>query len=294
MPKTEEARSRTVGEVILKTLNDELERSPKSRDVVLLGLTAALRARPANAGATVMKFLSSTDARIRADAANTLARLKVKEANEQLRSLLSTDGDPIVRANAARALGAAEDAASLDALSARVTSDTDERVRVSAIRALGSLKDPRAAPALLQRGAALTPSYRAAKANGSAHPRETNELLEIATSLGRVLPNTNDDRATTWLRTVRETEQTAPEIETAFARIAPFTYQRERPFNRLADEKVRSETMRDWRRVSAIAQGLAEIAGVTAVSWASRQTRRLLCNRGWMIQNYRRLPRRMY
>ena len=269
MPKSEEARSRTAGEVILKTLNGELERSPRSRDVILMGLTAALRARPANAGSTVMKFLSSTDPRIRADAANTLARLKAKEANEQLRSLLSTDSEPIVRANAARALGAAEDAASLDALSARVSGDTDERVRVSAIRALGSLKDPGAAPALLQRAAALTPGYRAAKANGSAHPRETNELLEIATSLGRVLLNSNDERATTWLRTVRETEQTAPEIETAFARIAPFTYQRERPFNRLSDEKVRADTFRDWRRVSAIAQGLAEIAGVTAATAGS-------------------------
>jgi len=270
LPKADEVRSHAAGEVILKTLNDELGRGPRpSREIILMGLTAALRARPANAGSTVTKFLSSGDARIRADAANTLARLRAKEAGEQLRSLLSTDVDPVVRANAARALGAAEDAASLDALAARVGGDTDERVRISSIRALGALKDPRAAATLLQRAAALTPGYRAAKASGSAHPRETNELLEIATSLGRVLPNSNDAPATTWLRTIRETELAAPEIETAFARIAPFTYQRERPFNKLSDERVRADTMRDWRRVSAIAQGLSEIAGISAATAGS-------------------------
>ncbi|MDT5061888.1 MAG: hypothetical protein QOH63_2347 [Acidobacteriota bacterium] len=265
LPKTEEARSHELGEVILKTLDDELKRSPKpSHEVILLGLTAALRARPANAGPVVAKFLSSGDARVRADAENTLARLRSKEGGEQLRALLANDADPVVRANAARALGAAEDAAAFDELAARVGKDTDERVRVSAIRALGSLKDGRAAAPLLQRATALMPGYRASKTSVNAHPRETSELLEIATSLGRVLANTSDEPAVEWLRSLREMETSAPEIETAFALIAPFTYLRETPFNKLADERVHANVMKDWRRVSALSQGLAEIAGVSA------------------------------
>jgi cyclophilin family peptidyl-prolyl cis-trans isomerase/HEAT repeat protein len=270
LPKTEEARSRELGEVILKTLDDELKRSPRpSREVILLGLTAALRSRPANAGPVVAKFLSSADARVRADAENTLARLRSKDANEQLRTLLANDADPVVRANAARALGAAEDAASFDQLAARVGKDSDERVRVSAIRSLGSLKDGRAAAPLLERAVALMPGYRAAKTSVNAHPRETSELLEIATSLGRVLANTNDERAVEWLRSLRETETSAPEIETAFARLAPFVYLRETPFNKLADERFRANVMKDWRRVSALSQGLAEIAGISAAQAGS-------------------------
>jgi cyclophilin family peptidyl-prolyl cis-trans isomerase/HEAT repeat protein len=270
LPETEEASGRNLGQVILKTLDAELKRSPKpGREVILLGLTAALRARPANAGPVVAKFLSSADARIRADAANTMARLRSKDANEQLRALLANDADPVVRANAARALGAAEDAASLEQLAARVGNDSDERVRVSAIRALGSLKDARAAPTLLQRGSDLMPAYQSAKTNGSVHPRVLNEMLEIATSLGRVLANTNDERAVAWLRSLREMETSAPEIEIAFARLAPFTYLRETPFNKLADERVRAALMKDWQRVSALSQGLSEIAGITATAAGS-------------------------
>lgn len=265
LPKSDAERSRALGEVILKTLENELRRSPQpNREVVLLGLTAALRARPANAGTVVARFLTSNDARVRADAANTLTRLRAKDGMAQLRALLASDPEPVVRANAARALGAAEDAAAIDALSARVAGDTDERVRVSAIRSLGALKDARAAQVLLQRAAALMPAYRAAKTSANAHPGEVNELLEIAASLGRLLANTNDERAVEWLRALRETETTAPEIEIAFARITPFAYVRETPFTKLADERYRAEVLRDWRRTSALAQGLSELSGITA------------------------------
>ncbi|MDQ3819393.1 MAG: HEAT repeat domain-containing protein, partial [Acidobacteriota bacterium] len=248
----------------------EQGRGPKpNREVVLLGLTATLRARPGGAAPVVAKFLSSADARVRADAENTLARLRAKEATGQLRQLLANDPDPIVRANAARALGAAEDAASLEALAARVLNDRDERVRVSSIRALGLLKDKRASAPLLQRAEALMPAYKSAKVSAAVHPAETNELLEIAASLGRAAANTGDERAIAWLRGLRESEAAAPEVEIAFARIAPFVYVRETPFNRLADERVRAETLRDWHRASALAQGLSEIAGITAAEAGS-------------------------
>jgi cyclophilin family peptidyl-prolyl cis-trans isomerase/HEAT repeat protein len=265
LPKADEARGQALGAIILKTLDEELRRSPKpNREVILLGLTAALRARPPGAGAVVSRFLSFGDARVRADAANTLARLRAKDGLEQLRALLATDADPVVRANAARMLGTAEDTASLDQLAARVGNDTDERVRISSIRSLGSLKDARAAAPLIERANALMPTYRAAKTGGLEHPRETNELLEIAASLGRLLANTSDERAVAWLRAFRETERTAPEVEIAFARVAPFIYLRDAPFNKLSDERLRAEMMRDWRRVSALAQGLSEVAGITA------------------------------
>jgi cyclophilin family peptidyl-prolyl cis-trans isomerase/HEAT repeat protein len=264
LPKSDEARAKEIGEVILKALEDERRNAKPARGLVLLGLTAALRAHPAGAGPTASRFLNATDARVRADAANTLSRLRSKDGLAQLRALVANDPDPVVRANAARALGTAEDAGALDQLAARATGDTDERVRVSAIRSLGSLKDARAAAPLLQRAAALMPAYRAAKTNAGAHPSETNELFEIATSLGRLLANTNDERTVAWLRTLREMEPAAPEVETAFARVAPFAYLRESPFNKLADERARAETLRDWRRVSALAQALAEIAGIKA------------------------------
>src|SRR5207253_4701501 len=111
--------------------------------------TAALRAKPDDASVVIVNFLGHPDARVRADAANALARLKAKNANSQLRTLLTRDVDAVVRANAARALGAAEDQASADLLLQRAVNDTDSRVRVSAIRALGALKAASAAAPLL-------------------------------------------------------------------------------------------------------------------------------------------------
>src|SRR6185295_15817614 len=132
--------------VILETLDFEnRKRSAPDESVVLLGLTAVLRAKPKDAGPVVAKFLRYSDPRVRADAANTLARLKLNDGNGELRKLLVSDPDPVVRANAARVLGATDDKASFDALLERALKDKDSRVRVSAIRALGTLKDTRAA-----------------------------------------------------------------------------------------------------------------------------------------------------
>jgi len=266
-PKDDKGRARalSLGLTITKALAAEALRQPApDRMVILEGLTAALRARSADADEVVPKFLKSTDARIRADAANTLARLRAKSANDQLRSLLQQDADPIVRANAARALGAAEDQAAFDVLAGKSMNDTDERVRVSAIRSLGSLKDVRAAAVLLPRANTLFALYRTARVSSIAHPQQSNELLEIATTLGRVLDKTNDARAMTLLRAMRETENfQAPEIEIAFAHIAPAAYIRERPFNELADKQTRPELLKDPRAVSSMSQGLAELAKLT-------------------------------
>jgi cyclophilin family peptidyl-prolyl cis-trans isomerase/HEAT repeat protein len=264
LPKAEEARARAIGEAILAALRTEADRKPQAdRETLLMGLTAALRARPANAGPTIIKFLADRDARVRSDALNTLARLQARDGAEQVRALLADDADPVVRANAARVLGAAEDKASFDALVARL-GDMDERVRVSAIRALASLKDERSARPLLERAGKLMGEYRAARAKAAdARPSELNELLEIATALGHTLSNTWNKDAVDWLRELRELEEGVdPEIETAFVRIAPALYVREKPFDRVAEAEARSNLLKDWRRASSAAQALTEIAAL--------------------------------
>ena len=264
LPKTEEARARAIGDAILTALAAELERKPQAdRETVLLGLTAVLRARPANGGAVVAKFLSDKDERVRADALNTLARLRVKDGVEQARSLLANDTDAVVRANAARVLAVAEDKASFDALVLRLN-DADERVRVSAVRALASLQDARATAPLLERGRKLLDEYKAARSKvADARPTELNELLEISTALGRVLANTWNKEAVDWLRSFREVEESVDaEVEIALVRIAPALYVREKPFDNIADATARGQLLKDWRRASSVAQSLSEIAAL--------------------------------
>jgi cyclophilin family peptidyl-prolyl cis-trans isomerase len=160
-----------------------------------------------------------------------------------------------VRANAARVLGVTEDKQSFDALLSRAIGDNDSRVRVSAIRALGSLKDPRAAEPLLKR--VEIPAER--KLSGL--PAELNELLEIATTLGRLLTQTNDQAAITWLRKINEPlNHTAPEVEIAFARIAPATYLTGFGTGDQARKKVQETILLNWRAAAGIAAGLGEIA----------------------------------
>jgi cyclophilin family peptidyl-prolyl cis-trans isomerase len=274
LPTEAEAQGRELGLMILNTLTAEATRGPKpDREAVLMGLTAVLRARPVGAGPAVARYLNDADWRIRADAANTLARLRAKDAGEKLRELLLGDANAVVRANAARALNAAENREAFEALLNRSVNDADERVRVSAIRALGALKDARAAAPLLQRAAALTSSYLASKTSNVAHPVETGELLEIATALSRVLPNTSDARAVSWLREFRAAEGSVdPEIEMAFARIAPAIYLRESNPDKLLGRasqngnggNVGNGAAKDWRQISSLAQGLGDFSTMTA------------------------------
>ncbi|HET7287225.1 MAG TPA: HEAT repeat domain-containing protein, partial [Pyrinomonadaceae bacterium] len=93
LPREQEARQRELGAAILDALKFELGRTTKDTSVALLGLTAALRSRPTDAGPTIAKFLSNSNPRVRADAANALARLRLKDGLEQLRKLAS-DIDP--------------------------------------------------------------------------------------------------------------------------------------------------------------------------------------------------------
>jgi cyclophilin family peptidyl-prolyl cis-trans isomerase/HEAT repeat protein len=277
LPKEEEARSREWSGVILEAVKLEgNRRSAPDELTILLGLTAVLRAKPENADPVVGQFAHYNDPRVRADVGNTLARLKLKNENPYFRKMLQTDPDPIVRANAARVLGATEDKASFDALVERAVTDGDSRVRVSAIRALGLLKDARAARSLMNRyvqpAEAKSPRIR----QQNAWRPGVDELLEVATALGRLCQDANDPRALAWLRQLRVIAGPAPEIEIALIRIAPAAYLLELgqgPIELGPGKQNIQETMLvDWRRASGLALGLGEIA-MTPESPQNKQLR---------------------
>ena len=259
IPESEASRALPIKAAILEVLKFEAgRRSAPDTEVILLGLTAALRARPENAGSVISSFLRYSNPRVREDAANTLARLKLNDGNAQLLSLLSGDTDPVVRANAARVLGATEDKGAFTALMNRALSDRHLRVRVSAIRALASLKNDGAAAPLIQRGDVL---LRLTKMNGGNLLNSKNEVLEIATTLGRLLQGKKNDDAVAFLRRARpEFNSAAPEIEVALARISSDAYLADLGEGKEAKRKAQTMIMVNWKAASSLAQGLGAIA----------------------------------
>ena len=265
-PKDE--KSKDLGESILDALEAEHSLATRNQAVVLLGLTTVLRAKPDEADFVVGKFLTDKNAAVRADALNTLVRLKSKTDNlkAQYRALLLTDDDAVVRANAARALGSSEDALGLDLLIEAATTDDDQRVRVAAIRSLGGLKDKKAATPLLERGEKLFASYKTAKGKYQ-NPAEKNELLEIVTTLGKLLQNSNDESAIGFLKKFRILDQLkSPETEIAFAKISSESYLRTEPLSGTTIEidKVFPPSKMSWQSSSSLVQGLAEFANLSS------------------------------
>lgn len=241
-------------------------RSNADRLTVLLGLTAVLRARPDGAGSVIRPFLTYDDPRIVADALNTLARLRSKDANAESRALLIKHRDPVVRANAARVVGAAEDKEAVDALLDRALQDSDLRVRVSAIRALGSLKDVRVAEQLTTRAEHLG-------------WRVQNEILEIFTALGNIFAVKGGDNrakllsdspvhlsarglviAANGLRAGADHS----EVHIAAAKVNPDDYLQGVSESVRRAEEDPLNSFRRWRRTAAIAQGLRTIATLKA------------------------------
>ncbi len=216
----QDERSKTLGEAIKFILAAEKEQQT-SIETTRLALTAALRARPTGVEENVRFFLRHTDPGVVSDALNTLARLRAKNANRDVRDLLETNTNAIVRANAARLLGAAEDKEAVDLLIRAATADVDSRVRVSAIRSLATLRDQKAAEPLLSRGEALLQAYSKAK-KPNFMPTELNEFIEVATALGRILANTDNARADTLFSDFGKTDKGhTPEVYVARIRIGP-------------------------------------------------------------------------
>jgi len=249
-----DAKAKNLGEAILAGLQFEDNRGNRqNREIVLLGITAVLRAKPEDGDLITGTFLTNADGRIRADAANTLSRLRSKNFNEKLRAMLLSETDPIARANAARALGAAEDKDAFNLLLEAAVSDEDSRVRVSAIRSLGSLKDAKAADRLLERAEKLLADYTKSKL---ANPIEKSELLEIATTLGRILPNTNDEKALTFLdQIIRLDNVRSPEFGIARIKISQSV------FRKIYGAKPELNASDAWQ-ISTLFQLLGEFAAL--------------------------------
>ena len=242
-------KAKELAQAIVFTLESERQgRRAQNNETVRLALTAALRARPAGSEETVRKFLDDKDPAIVADALNTLARLRAKNANRDARGLLETHTDPIVRANSARVLGAAEDKEAVDELIKAATSDADSRVRVAAIRSLAALKDDDAADPLLKRAEALFATYIRTWTPDRI-PNERSEFLEIATTLGRLLTNTRNERAVNLFREFGKTDRGySPEAYIARLRIAPGRGDGDQP------------ELTNWRQYSTLGQVMGEFA----------------------------------
>lgn len=262
---TRDASFKPLGEAILAVLEAEDVRRPKqNRYTILMAITAALRARPADADRVTAKFLTNLDARVRADAANTLTRLRAKNANAALRAMLLSDSDPVARANAARALGAAEDKEAFDLLMTAALEDDDSRVRVSATGSLAALRDVRAADRLVTRGNTLLLRMNATSTAKKENSPEKNELLVITSTLQRLLPKSDNAAAVSFLKKLNEaTGHTMSEITVALAQVSPKgffdSYQE---FNK-SPRKLKTFPD-DWHITVASVRGLAELAKLPA------------------------------
>ena len=245
-------RSKELGAAIVNTLEAELKKSAPSVEVIRLGSTAVLRARPERAEETVRKFLSSNDPNVVADALNTLARLRAKNANRDARDLLATHVHAVVRANAARVLGAADDKDAVDVLIKAATSDADSRVRVSAIRALGAIKVAKSADPLLARGETLLAAYKN-NLKPNFIPVEQNEFIEVSTALGQILAKTGNARAVGLFRDFAKVDQ----FRTAEPYIARVKVGGIRPGSGLGDDMPPPTT---YRQYSTLAQTIGELA----------------------------------
>ncbi|MCO6510415.1 MAG: peptidylprolyl isomerase [Aridibacter famidurans] len=244
--------SKRLGEAILDTLEVEARKGDKhSKDVVLAGLTAALRARAKETEIIVAKFFTNKDARIRADAANAYSRVRGKSANKQLQTMLLIDEDPIARANAARALGAASDKTALNMLLEASESDDDLRVRVSAMRSVGQINEPATADRVKKRVEAIFAAYRNSK---EKRPSEQNELLEAVSALGRFVSGTSDSAALDLHKDISKAlNYEAPEVESAIAGIDPKSYWT------YLDSRVR-QTQPTWKAMSVAFAAVGFIA----------------------------------
>lgn len=276
-------KAKLLGSTVVKILDLESEIPAPNAEVIRLGLTAILRARPEGTDVVAAKFLTHADARIRADAANTLARVRAKNANEALRNIAPFDPDDSVRVNAIRALGAAEDKDALNLLTEAATVDKSPNVRIAAIRSLAALKDAKAADRLLDHGekllATIAKTHRGelallggrrppAKRNESSPlsersstvPAEQNEFIELAVALGRILANTDNQRADKLFADFGKIDRGhTAEVYVARVRVGP----------KRGDGT--SPELTSWKQYSTLAQMVGEFASIEPASEAGKQ-----------------------
>lgn len=245
--------AKQLGMAIISALRAEDKRASPYENVVRLGLTALLRAKPPGADDTAKPFLKHPSSAVVADALNTLGRLRSREVNIEARQLLKNSGDPLVRAGAARVLGAAEARAMVPELLAAATGDADPRVRVTAIRALSGNRDQATAERLIEYGVKLVTEMEKRPKRAAGLPVEKSELLEIAAAIGRMLPNSEHGEALLFLSKFRAKDAlVSAEAEVARAQIDPRRY---------AQSDIAKEGgYANWKMASAYAQGMAVVA----------------------------------
>jgi cyclophilin family peptidyl-prolyl cis-trans isomerase/HEAT repeat protein len=211
-----------------------------------LTIAALMRIRNPASIEPLARQLKSTDADIRAQAANALARLRqpIDGAVPALIEALN-DGDADVRANAARALGASKDARAVEPL-VGLLDDKNDRVQVNAVRALAAIGNRRAVEPLVALGEKLLERHDDNFGKRRVTDKTATDLLEIITAQGVI----KDERALPFLRRVRWLGEA--EVEVAMARFG------EKEFFAVWDDALLPKVANDWRRVSAFARGLAE------------------------------------
>lgn len=245
--------AKRLGQAVVDTLEFEnRKRGAADQDIVRAGLTAVLRARPEGGDVATAVFLTYSDAAVRADAANTMARLRAKNANATLKEMVLFDKDDAVRANAIRALVAGEDKGSVNLLIETATNDKNVSIRIAGQRALATLGDKTAAEPLLAHANKTLENFKKAK-KPNFIPVEKNELLELATALSRLYADTSDAKALQFIEAWRIADNfNSTETEAAFARIAPAKY--------IADFSKLNKGYTDFNIPTAYAAGFAHIA----------------------------------
>src|SRR5262245_870291 len=211
-----------------------------------LTIAALMRIRNPASVEPLARQLKSTDADIRAQAANALARLR-QPITGPVPALIEAlnDVDADVRANAARALGASKDAQAVEPL-VKLLDDKNDRVQVNAVRALAALKDRRAVEPLAALGEKLLERHDDNFGKRRITDTTATALLEIIIALGAI----KDERALPFLRRVRWIGEA--EVEVAMARFG------EKEFFAVWDDDLPPGSEKDWRRMAAFAQGAAE------------------------------------
>lgn len=232
-------------QLIIKRLPEQTANLTSDQKLLAsLSITALMRIRSATSIEPLTRQLKSTDADIRSQAANALARIRqpIASAVPALLEALN-DNDHNVRANSARALGVSKDARAVEPL-IKLLGDKSEQVQVSAIRALAAIGDKAAVEPLIEMGGRLC------KQKGEGCYENLNRLLEIVSALNAM----KDDRAISLFRELREVlgAGSYSELEIAIARFG------EKEFFS-SDESELFSGGGDANHLANLAQGMGEL-----------------------------------
>ena len=236
----EKPESKALAAKLLAAVKEQVSAKTVRESGATLVITSLLRSRPKGFEPVLSSFLQSPSARVRSDAANVIARLRVVGNETRLRELLK-DKDAVVRANAARALGTMKDKESMTMILDLALTDSDRRVRTNSVSAFASFADKKSASKLIARGEQLL-------VKNSKSGEYTNEIISIAVATGRIFRGTANASAVSFLSKASEAMgRKASEVEIAMVRVSPSGFV----------ERKRKDS-KDWRVHAALAAALGE------------------------------------